>query len=120
MIEKRVIPLEMLRVACEQTLELVEFSIPNTEVVSLRYFLGSMLNYLDEAIEKADAGWPIIGHHFAFPAEILYYFDCIPIAVEGSSYLFSALWPDGAEPYYDALESYGHPYHTCSAQKGAM
>jgi len=120
MIEKRVIPLEMLRVACEQTLELVEFSVPNTEVVSLRYFLASMLNYLDDAIQKADDGWPIIGHHFAFPAEVLYYFDCVPIAVEGASYLFSALWPDGAEPYYDALESYGHPFHTCSAQKGAM
>ncbi len=120
MVEKRIIPYEMLLEGCQQTLELVELSIPTEELVPMRCFMNALVIYLKDCIEKASDGWPIIGHHFAFPAEIFNFFDVVPIVVEGVSYMLSGLFVEGAEPYYDALEAHGHPYHTCSAQKATV
>ncbi|MFX1356798.1 MAG: 2-hydroxyacyl-CoA dehydratase [Promethearchaeota archaeon] len=75
---------------------------------------------MDDLIKKAGEGLPIIGHHFSFPTEFLYCFDCVPVCIEATSYLLATLLPNGTEPYYDIITNWGHPFHTCTSQKGTM
>ena len=118
--ENRIIPYEMVLEAISTTRELVERIIPENEVYSLRIGSKYIEVVIQDLIEKANEGLPVIGHHFSFQREYLSCFDCVPVCMEGTSYLLSALLPDGVERYYDLMTSWGHPFHTCSSQKGVM
>jgi benzoyl-CoA reductase/2-hydroxyglutaryl-CoA dehydratase subunit BcrC/BadD/HgdB len=119
-LENRLIPYKILLECLETTEELIERILPENEIPSLNSGLKHTSSVIKEYIEKAGEGWPIIGHHFAFQAEYLYCFDCIPVCLEGTSFFLSALLPDGVEKYYDLMSNRGHPYHTCTSQKGIM
>ena len=110
----------MLYEAINGTQKLVEGILPDHGIPSLRLGLKHIRSVMDDFIKRSEEGLPIIGHHFAFPTEFLYAFDCVPVCIEATSYLLSALLPDGSEPYYDLITHWGHPFHTCSSQKGTM
>lgn len=118
--EHKAIPYEMVLNSIASTRELVERIVPEGEIESLKLGAKCIEDVVHNSIEKAKEGYPIIGHHFAFQREYLYCFDCVPICIEGTSYLLSALLPDGVERYYDLMANWGHPFHTCSSQKGVM
>ncbi|TXT63521.1 MAG: hypothetical protein BAJALOKI1v1_710016 [Promethearchaeota archaeon] len=119
-LENRLIPVKMLKEAFTGTRELSNRILPEHTIPSLR--IGSKLleDALSDLIGSAREGLPIIGYHFSFPREFLSCFDCVPVCIEGVSFMFSAVTYFGAEKYYDKINNYGHPYHTCSAQKGVM
>jgi benzoyl-CoA reductase/2-hydroxyglutaryl-CoA dehydratase subunit BcrC/BadD/HgdB len=119
-LKNKIIPYRMLLEAITTTQELIERILPEHGIPSLRYGLKYLTNTLQVQIEKAGDGLPVIGHHFSFPTEYLYCFDCVPICIEAVSYLMAALLPDGSEPYYDLITHWGHPFHTCTSQKGTM
>jgi benzoyl-CoA reductase/2-hydroxyglutaryl-CoA dehydratase subunit BcrC/BadD/HgdB len=110
----------MLYEALSGTHSLVEGILPEHGIPSLRMGLKHIKSVVSDFIVKEREGLPIVGHHFSFPTEFLYAFDCVPVCVEATSYLLSALLPDGSEPYYDLITNWGHPFHTCSSQKGTM
>ncbi len=118
--ENRIIPYKMLLKAVSATEELIERILPESGIPSLRIGLEYMECVLKNYIKKAREGVPIIGYHFAFPAEYLACFDCVPVCVEGTSYFLATMLLNGVENYYDLINSYGHPLHTCSSQKGSM
>jgi benzoyl-CoA reductase/2-hydroxyglutaryl-CoA dehydratase subunit BcrC/BadD/HgdB len=118
--KNRIIPYNMLLEVVSNTYELVWRIVSEHEMQVLKTGLKNLKISLTNCIQKAEEGLPIIGHHFAFPAEFLYCFDCVPICIEATSYLLAALLPDGSERYYDLITHWGHPYHTCSSQKGVM
>lgn len=118
--KNRIIPYQMLYEAISGTHSLVENILPDHGIPSLRMGLKHIKSVINDFILKEKEGLPVIGHHFAFPTEFLYAFDCVPVCVEATSYLLSALLPDGSEPYYDLITNWGHPFHTCSSQKGTM
>jgi benzoyl-CoA reductase/2-hydroxyglutaryl-CoA dehydratase subunit BcrC/BadD/HgdB len=118
--ENKVVPYEMVLNSISSTRELVERILPEGEIESLKIGAKAIEEVIKGAVEKANDGLPVIGHHFAFQREYLYCFDCVPICVEGTSYLLSALLPDGVEKFYDVMLSWGHPFHTCTSQKGVM
>jgi len=119
-LKSRIIPYQMLCEAINGTQELIEEILPDYGIPSLRLGLKHIRSVMNEFITSSEEGLPIIGHHFAFPTEFLYAFDCVPVCIEATSYLLSALLPDGSEPYYDLITHWGHPFHTCSSQKGTM
>jgi benzoyl-CoA reductase/2-hydroxyglutaryl-CoA dehydratase subunit BcrC/BadD/HgdB len=119
-LKNRIIPYQMLYEAINGTQELVEGILPDNGIPSLRLGLKHIRSVMNDFIKRSEEGLPIIGHHFAFPTEFLYAFDCVPVCIEATSYLLSALLPDGSEPYYDLITHWGHPFHTCSSQKGTM
>ena len=119
-LENIIIPYKMLLEAISTTSELVERILPENGIPALNYGLKYLTSTLRDLIDKAREGLPIIGHHFAFPAEYLYCFECVPVCIEAVSYLLAAMLPNGSEPYYDLITHWGHPFHTCSSQKGAM
>ncbi len=119
-LEGRIIPFKILLECLETTGELVNRILPENEIPSLSSGLKNTSKVIKEYIEKAGEGWPIIGHHFAFQAEYLSCFDCIPVCLEGISFFLSALLPNGIEKYYDLMSNQGHPFHTCTSQKGVM
>ena len=110
----------MLYEAISGTHGLVEGILPDHGIPSLRSGLRHVKSVMNDFIQKAGEGLPVIGHHFAFPTEFLHAFDCVPVCIEATTYLLSALLPDGSEPYYDLITHWGHPFHTCSSQKGTM
>ncbi|MFX0032812.1 MAG: 2-hydroxyacyl-CoA dehydratase [Candidatus Hodarchaeota archaeon] len=118
--ENRIIPYKMLYEAVSYTYGLVEGILPDHGIPSLKLGLGYIKSVMENNIEKAREGFPIIGHHFSFPTEFLSCFDCVPICIESTSYLLAALLPNGSEPYYDLITNWGHPFHTCTSQKGTM
>jgi len=118
--ETRIVPYQMLLDAMETTYELVANILPETGIPSLRIGLEEMIPVVRRDIEKAREGLPIVGYHFAFQADYLKCFDCVPICIEGVSYFLGTLLMNGVEKYYDVIGNWGHPFHTCSAQKGAM
>ena len=120
MMKNRVIPYEMVLDSISSTRELVERILPKGEIESLKIGAKCIEGVVQESVEKANEGAPVIGHHFSFQREYLYCFDCVPVCIEGTSYLLSALLPDGVERYYDLMANWGHPFHTCTSQKGAM
>ncbi len=113
-------PLEILLEATNNTRDLVLGSIPEQQLRVFRTFLNALKSIVENDIAKARQGWPLIGTHFAFPSEIFHGFECVPLCFEALSYLPSAMLTEGTEPFYDLANSYGHPYHTCSAQKGVI
>ncbi|MBD3195117.1 MAG: hypothetical protein GF317_08690 [Candidatus Lokiarchaeota archaeon] len=118
--ENKLIPYEMVLNSIGSTRELVERILPKGEIESLKIGAKAIEQIVRTSVEKAKQGLPVIGHHFAFQREYLYCFDCVPICIEGTSYLLSALLPDGVERFYDVMLSWGHPFHTCTSQKGVM
>ena len=118
--ENRIIPYKMLYEAISYTRGLVDGILPEHGIPSLNLGLGSIKSVMENFIKKAGEGLPIIGHHFSFPTEYLYCFDCVPVCIEATSYLLAALLPNGSEPYYDLITHWGHPFHTCTSQKGTM
>ena len=119
-LENKIIPYKMLTEAISTTQELIERILPEQGIPSLRYGLKYLTNTLQDQIQKAGDGLPVIGHHFSFQTEYLYCFDCVPICIEAVSYLLAAMLPHGSEPYYDLITHWGHPFHTCTSQKGTM
>jgi benzoyl-CoA reductase/2-hydroxyglutaryl-CoA dehydratase subunit BcrC/BadD/HgdB len=119
-LENRIIPYKMLYEAINGTYGLVEGILPENSIPSLRSGLNYIKKLMTENIEKAGEGLPVIGHHFSFPTEYLYCFDCVPVCIEATSYLLAALLPHGSEPFYDLITNWGHPFHTCSSQKGVL
>ena len=107
-------PLEMLYEATKTTLGLINGAVPLHEMKVLRIFLECMESNLRSKLEQIREGKPIIGHHFAFPAEIFSCFDAVPVCIEAIPYLFSALFTLGSERFYDIANAFGHPYHSCT------
>ena len=118
--ENRIIPYKMLLNAMETTHELVEKILPETGIPSLKIGLEEMIAAVRKDLERAREGIPIVGYHFAYQADYLKCFDCVPVCIEGVSYFLGTLLINGVEKYYDLIGNWGHPFHTCSAQKGAM
>ena len=119
-LENRIIPYKMLYEAVSFTHGLVEGVLPEHGIPSLKLGLGYIKSVMKDFIHNAGEGLPIIGHHFSFPTEYLSCFDCVPVCIEATSYLLAALLPNGSEPYYDLITNWGHPFHTCTSQKGTM
>lgn len=119
-LENRVIPIRMLYEAISTTHQLVEGILPKNGIPELRIALDKVKNALKRNLEKAQEGLPIVGYHFAIPGEYLSCFDCVPVCLEGTGYYLSTLLLDGVEKYYDLMTNWGHPFHTCTAQKGPM
>lgn len=117
---RKVIPYEMLLKTLSSTRELVERILPENGIPSLKLGLECLEPVIQRFIEKAREGLPIIGYHFSFPAEYLQCFDCVPVCIEGTSYFLAALLKGGIENYYDAMHNWGHPFHSCSSQRGTM
>ncbi|MFX0072756.1 MAG: hypothetical protein ACFFAO_16860 [Candidatus Hermodarchaeota archaeon] len=115
-LENRIIPYKMLVEAVATTQELVERILPDHGIPSLKLGLKYVTDVLRDQVRKAGEGLPIVGHHFAFPTEYLYCFDCVPVCLEAVSYLLAAMLPTGSEPYYDLITHWGHPFHTCTSQ----
>ncbi|MHA1264398.1 MAG: 2-hydroxyacyl-CoA dehydratase [Candidatus Helarchaeota archaeon] len=117
---KRTKPFEVFYNAINFTLEMVERATTADEQVAMKSFLRNASKVLERYLEGVKAGKPIIGYHFALPGEIVQCFDAVPLCSEAVSYLFAALFPNGAEYYYDKIHAFGSPYHSCTAQKGLM
>jgi len=118
--EKQIIPYRMLLKAISTTRELVERILPESGIPSLNIGLNKVESALNHYIDKAYEGLPVIGYHFSFPAEYLKCFDCVPVCIEGTSYILATFLEGGVEYYYDLMNSWGHPFHTCTSQKGTM
>jgi len=116
----KIIPYRMLLEAISTTQELIERILPEQGIPSLKYGLKYLTDTLRDQVEKAGDGLPVIGHHFSFQTEYLYCFDCVPVCIEAVSYLLAAMLPNGSEQYYDLITHWGHPFHTCTSQKGTM
>lgn len=116
----RIKPYQMLLNAISSTRELVERILPEHGIPSLRIGTRKIESVIEDNIEKAKEGLPVVGYHFALPAEYLKCFDCVPVCIEGISYFLAALLEGGVENYYDLMNSWGHPFHTCTSQKGTM
>jgi len=90
-------------------------------MVILKSFLKNLISHFEDILQKAEEGVPIIGHHFGFPGEVLQCFDNIAtVSFEALPYLYSALFPQGSEYFYDVMNGWGHPYHVCTAIKGLL
>ena len=119
-LENKVIPYKILLETLQNTYDLVDSILLDNTIPSLRIGLKYLIQIIEDCVEKAGDGLPVVGHHFAFQSEYLDCFDVVPICIEGTSYILSALLPDGVEKYYDLMRNWGHPFHTCSSQKGVM
>jgi benzoyl-CoA reductase/2-hydroxyglutaryl-CoA dehydratase subunit BcrC/BadD/HgdB len=117
---KKITPYEILYEAIRLTYDLADRVVTEDELVVLKSFMKNFLFVLEDFIEKSQEGYPILGYNFAFPPELFYCFDCIPVCIEATPYILSALLPNGAEYFYDKSNAWGHPYHTCTSQKGIM
>ncbi len=118
--ENRVIPVRMLYEAVSTTEQLVKGILPENGMPVLRIGLEKVRSALERSLKKARDGIPIVGYHFALPAEYLSCFDCLPVCLEGTGYYLATMLLNGIEKYYDLMENWGHPFHTCTAQKGPM
>ena len=105
--ENRIIPYQMLLKAMETTHELVDKILPDTGIPSLKIGLEEMTSVVRKDLERAKEGVPIVGYHFAFQADYLRCFDCIPVCIEGVSYFLSTLLINGVEKYYDIIGNWG-------------
>lgn len=119
-LEDRIMPYKMVLEGVSTMLELAEGILSETGIPSLVLGMQGLETTLQDCIEKAGEGLPIVGYHFSLPSEYLYAFDCVPICIEAVSFMLAALLPNGVEKYFDIINNYGHPYHTCSAQKAIM
>jgi len=119
-LENRIIPTRILFESLSTLDQLVKGIIPENEIPALRIGVEKVSSALKRNVEKAREGLPIIGYHFAIPAEYLSCFDCVPICLEGTGYYLATTLLNGVEKYYDIMGNWGHPFHTCTAQKGPM
>jgi len=119
-LENRIIPTRMLYESLSTTHELVEGILPKNGIPELRIALEKVKSVLKRTLEKARDGLPIVGYHFAIPSEYLSCFECVPVCLEGTGYYLATLLLDGVERYYDIMLNWGHPFHTCTAQRGPM
>ncbi|MHA1274994.1 MAG: 2-hydroxyacyl-CoA dehydratase [Promethearchaeota archaeon] len=117
--DHRIIPYEILLETVNNTSKILDRLFPN-QMEILRAFVKGVKNTLEICVKKAEDGLPIIGHHFAFPGELFQAYDCVPVVLEACTYMLAALLTTGSEPYYDIADSYGHPYHACTSQKGII
>jgi benzoyl-CoA reductase/2-hydroxyglutaryl-CoA dehydratase subunit BcrC/BadD/HgdB len=119
-LENRIIPVKMLYEAVSTTEQLIKGILPENGIPTLRIGLEKVSPVLERNLEKAKKGLPVIGYHFAIPAEYLSCFDCVPVCLEGTGYYLATTLLNGVEKYYDIMGNWGHPFHTCTAQKGPM
>ncbi len=119
MSKHRIIPYEILLETVKNTGKILDLTFPN-QLEVLRTFVRGAKRTVEDCIKMDDEGLPIVGHHFTFPGELLQAFDCVPVGLEATTYLLSALLTVGSEPYYDLADSRGHPYHACTSQKGII
>ncbi|MFX1274617.1 MAG: 2-hydroxyacyl-CoA dehydratase [Promethearchaeota archaeon] len=120
-LENRIIPYKMLLRSTSTMLELADRILSDTAMPSLISGLKGLETTLQDVIERAGEGLPIVGYHFALPSEYLTAFDCVPICIESVSFMLASMLPEGGiHKYFDMITNYGHPYHSCSAQKGIM
>lgn len=119
-LENRIIPLRMLLDALDNTYDLVDSIFYDSTIPAFRIGLKYLCKRVEKLVDMASEGLPIVGYHFAFQGDYLHCFDVVPICIEGISYFLSGLLPEGTEKYYDLIENWGHPFHTCSSQKGVM
>jgi benzoyl-CoA reductase/2-hydroxyglutaryl-CoA dehydratase subunit BcrC/BadD/HgdB len=118
--KNKIIPYEILYEALETTRILVEGGPEEGELLVLKSFLKHISKVVERYINDAENGILVLGHHFAFPTEVFFAYDIVPIVFEGIPYILSALLPEGSESFYDIADSWGHPYHTCTSQKGVL
>ena len=95
--ENKIIPYQMLLNAMETTHELVDKILPETGIPSLKIGLEEMITAVRNDLERASEGVPIVGYHFAFQADYLKCFDCVPVCIEGVSYFLGTLLINGVE-----------------------
>ncbi|MFX0140737.1 MAG: 2-hydroxyacyl-CoA dehydratase family protein [Candidatus Hodarchaeota archaeon] len=119
-LENRIIPTRILFESLSTLDQLIKGIIPEKEIPALRIGVEKVNSALKRKLEKARDGFPIIGYHFAIPGEYLSCFDCVPICLEGTGYYLATTLLNGVEKYYDIMGNWGHPFHTCTAQKGPM
>ena len=115
----RIIPYEILYETLKNTSTILDMAF-SEQMEILRSFVRYVLKTLELQVKKAEEGFPVIGHHFAFPGELFRAYDCVTVVLEACTYLLAALSTTGSEPYYEIADSYGHPYHACTSQKGII
>lgn len=115
----KIIPYEVLLETVKNSSNILDL-VFDGEMEILRAFVRGVAKTLEHCVKKAEEGSPIIGHHFAFPGEIFQAFDCVPVVLEACTYMLAALLTVGSEPFYDLADSKGHPYHSCTSQKGII
>ena len=96
---KNILPLHAIHECGTTMLELVEGGIAYQEMQVLKSFFKGLNSITAENIEKLENGCPFLGTHFAFPAELFYCFDVVPVCFESLSYLTSAILTDGSEKF---------------------
>ena len=117
--ERRIIPYEILLETVNNTGKILERVFPY-QLQILQAFVRGVTRTLEDCIKMDEEGLPIIGHHFTYPGELLQAYDCVPVGLEATTYMLAALLTVGSEPYYDLADSKGHPYHSCTSQKGII
>lgn len=118
---KKIGPLEYLAQAGSITRDLVRGAIPEHELRVFRTFLDHFCSVIDQKIDQLQGGALLLGTHFAFPAEVFSCFESIvPVCMETLSYATAAFFTSGCEEHYDRAIAFGHPYHTCTSQKGVI
>ncbi|MFW9950573.1 MAG: 2-hydroxyacyl-CoA dehydratase [Candidatus Thorarchaeota archaeon] len=116
----KIIPYKMLLEVMKNTRQLADQILPEGVLQSLKIGIDKIEKVITQYIIKADNGYPVVGYHFSLPSEFLNCFDIVPVCIEGTSYLLSTLLSHGVEEYYDIMANWGHPFHTCTSQKGSM
>ena len=118
--KKKVVPFDIMLNGAEIELNLIDRITAPQEMEVLKSFFKNLISLLKNLKEKANNGFPVMGVHFAFPQELFHCFDITPMCIELVPYMMSAMFHDGAEYFYDSMTALGHPYHTCTSQKGVM
>ena len=117
--EHKIIPYEVLHETLRNTSTILDMAFTE-QMEILRTFVRYVMKTLELQVKRAEEGLPVIGHHFAFPGEVFTSYDCVTVVLEACTYLLAALSTTGSEPYYELADSYGHPYHACTSQKGII
>ncbi len=117
---ERIKPYGIMYQAIKIADELIERFSPEDDMLGLKSFMHNGMAVLDRTLRQADEGKPIVGYHFAFPADIIHCFDVVPFNFEAVPYTMSSVLLNGAEHFYDRITAFGHPYHACTSQKGIM
>ena len=77
-LKKNIKPYEILYYAISLTYDLVDRIVIEDELQVLKSYMKNMLPVLEDSLQKAAEGLPIIGYNFGIPPEIFFCFDCIP------------------------------------------
>ncbi len=117
--DHRIVPYEILLQTIKNTSLIVE-GVFADQMQILKAFLRGLNKTVGKCVKGAEEGLPVIGHHFAFPGELFQAYDCVPIVLEACTYMLAALLTTGSEHFYDVAETAGHPFHSCTSQKGVI